>query len=83
MAKRTIKLINNERQNTKITSAKGAVCYAGGKDVCTWIDNDACYNYALDNCGKDYTSCYNGADDVCTNVDNDTPCYGAGAEDYN
>ena len=42
MAKRTIKLINNERQNTKITSAKGAVCYVGGRDVCTWIDNDAC-----------------------------------------
>lgn len=84
MSKKLIKLINDERLNAKITSAK-ADCSGGAVDICTVsnYDNADCSTYAYDKCGKDYSACYDGADDVCTNVDADTPCSGAGVEDYN
>lgn len=81
MEKKIIKLINSERLNTRIASEKSAVCYNGGKDICTWIDNAACYNYAFDSCGKDYRACSDGADDYCSYIDNNTPCSGAGQDD--
>lgn len=83
MNKKIIKLINNERINTKISSMKAAYCDNGAIDECTFVDNAQCSNFAYDDCGKDYSACYDGADDVCTNVDSDAPCHGAGAEDYN
>ncbi len=85
MAKKMIKLINNERNSIKILSAKAnMVCGSDSIDICNeGYDYAICTNFAYDNCGKDYSACYNGADDVCSHVDNDAPCFGAGVEDYN
>lgn len=81
MTKRIIKMINNERLNSKIVSSKA--CSDGAKDICNvGYDFADCTAYAYDKCGKDYSACYNGADDICNNVDNNAPCYGAGEQDY-
>lgn len=81
MAKRIIKMINNERLNSKIVSSKA--CSPGAEDHCNiGYDFAECTTYAYDECGKDYSACYNGADDICNNVDNNAPCHGAGEHDY-
>jgi hypothetical protein len=82
MKKKLISLINNERTNIVIHSAKATVdCTAGANDICyTNQDHAHCTTYAYDYCGKDYAACYDGADDVCYNTDT-TVCFGPGAED--
>ena len=82
MNKKLISLINNERTNIAIHSAKASDdCSPGATDVCyTNEDHAHCTTYAYDVCGKDYAACYAGADDVCSNTDT-TVCSGAGAED--
>lgn len=80
MNKKVIKLINNERLNTRISSMKGQGCYNGAEDICSWVDDARCSNFAYDKCGKDYAACREGADDICYNVD-ETVCAGAGADD--
>ena len=81
MITKVIKLINNERINAKVHSAKG--CISGANDVCTTTnyDNAYCMTYAVDHCGKDYTACREGAHDICTYIDEDRPCSGAGTFD--
>ena len=82
MKKKLISLINNERTNIAIHSAKASsYCTDGAKDICYTDENHAhCTTYAYDYCVKDYAACYDGADDVCYNIDT-TVCYGPGAED--
>ena len=82
MKKKLISLINNERTNIAINSAKAQDhCTVGAEDTCYTNENHAhCTTYAYDYCGKDYAACYDGADDVCYNIDT-TVCYGPGAED--
>ena len=82
MKKKLISLINNERTNIAINSAKAQDhCTVGATDIYYSDENHAhCTTYAFDSCGKDYAACYDGADDVCYNIDT-TVCYGPGAED--
>ena len=82
MKKKLISLINNERTNIAIHSAKASdSCTDGATDIYYSDENHAhCTTYAYDVCGKDYAACYAGADDVCSYTDT-TVCSGAGAED--
>ena len=82
MKKKLISLINNERTNIAINSAKAQdLCTVGAEDTCYTNENHAhCTTYAYDVCGKDYAACYAGADDVCYNTDT-TVCFNPGAED--
>jgi hypothetical protein len=82
MKKKLISLINNERTNIAIHSAKASdYCTDGAYDHSYTDENHAhCTTYAYDVCGKDYAACYAGADDVCSYTDT-TVCYGPGAED--
>ena len=81
MKKKTIKLVNNERIATKISSVKACattsydVCGVDGYDVAT------CHTYAFDECGKDYQYCSEGADDICVYIDRGSVCSGAGTVD--
>lgn len=81
MSKKVIKLINNERLNTKVVAAKS--CDSTSVDICSGntYDKAQCSVYAYDDCGKDYAACYEGANDICANIDNNAPCHGAGAHD--
>ena len=83
MKKKLISLINNERINTAIHSAKASdVCTVGATDICYADENHAhCTTYAYDVCGKDYYACSEKAEDVCYNIDT-TVCSGLGAKDY-
>lgn len=72
MKKITLKLINDERKNKKILSAKACAgyyidlsCGGGARDVCY---------------GEDLFQCDNFAYDYCKYVDNDT-CSGANTRD--
>lgn len=81
-AKRFIKLINNEKANHKISSAKAcdastisdicgidhAVCVVHSKDVCYKEDWSGCSNGIDDICDIDYQGCYENNDDYC-NID--------------
>ena len=82
MKKKLISLINNERKNIAINSAKASYgCTDGATDYSyTGVNHAFCTTYAYDSCGKDYAACYDGADDVCYNIDT-TVCFGPGAED--
>ncbi|MBO5110836.1 MAG: hypothetical protein J6D21_08995 [Clostridia bacterium] len=62
-AKKVIKLVNNERANSKLESQKA--CDSTSIDTCVYDDVGNCTNYALDKCTKDYGDCSNGADDTC------------------
>lgn len=76
---RTLKLINNERLDSKILSSKA--CATDSHDVCTsGIDIYACKSYAYDHCYKDYASCSYQAYDYCSYKDN-TACSGVGESD--
>ena len=76
---RTIKLINNERLNSKIISTKA--CATDSHDVCTsGLDLYKCMSYAYDHCNKDYASCSFNAYDLCQSKDM-TACSGAGESD--
>jgi len=55
--KKVIKLINNERINRMITTAKG----------CALNTADTCKIYAYDMCPKDYSPCAGMAQDQCGN----------------
>ena len=79
MSKKMIRLINNERINTKIASQKA--CSTGADDHCVYEDNAHCTTYAYDYCHKDYAACRNGADDVCYANYDYTVCVGPGTED--
>ena len=79
--KKVIKLVNNERVNSKLMTSKA--CDSTSIDVCVFHQDYAeCRNYAYDYCVKeDHAGCYNGSDDTCT-IDTDA-CSGAGTEDNN
>ena len=62
-----IKLINNERINTKLTAAKA--CDNTSTDTCIHEDNADCTAYSTDKCGKDYAACYDGSMDICSQID--------------
>lgn len=84
MNKKIIKLINSERVQAKIISAKG--CTENASDTCVVSNYDKahCSDNALDYCYKDYAACYGNAYDYCSNYDRDA-CYGniaATAYDY-
>ena len=78
-AKKILKLVNNERTNSKLASQKA--CEAGSVDTCpVSYDYADCATYAYDECIKeDHAGCYDGADDICGN-DIDA-CSGAGVDD--
>lgn len=71
MKKKLISLINNERTNIAINSAKASDdCTVGATDFCSTNEDYAhCTTYAYDYCGKDYAACYDGVDDICYNID--------------
>ena len=81
MKKKIIKLINNERINKRLLSAKSCEGDSTATDFCEFADNAQCTVYAYDNCGKDYAACYNGANDNCSQVD-ETVCKGSSGMDY-
>lgn len=67
MKKKIIKLINNERTNKKIISAKG--CDTTSFDECATqnYDNAHCTIYSYDQCVKgDYAACTNSSIDYCS-----------------
>ena len=74
MKKKLISLINNERTNVAINSAKASdVCTVGATDFCSTNEDYAhCTTYAYDYCGKDYYACSNNMIDVCYNIDTST-----------
>lgn len=74
--KKMIKLINNERTNSKIVSSKA--CDETSTDIChrDGYDFAQCSVYSYDECYKDYSACYNHAADVCEFIDNNAPCNG-------
>ena len=82
MKKKLISLINNERKNIAINSAKASYgCTDGATDYSyTGVNHAFCTTYAYDVCGKDYAACFDGADDVCSYTDT-TVCFGPGVED--
>ena len=67
--RKIIKLINNERINTRLLSKKAvednAYCKADSIDICSIIDSAACYAYANDQCNKDHAACSDESWDVC------------------
>ena len=54
MKRRFIKLINNERNNAKISSIKATENPCSGdatsEDVCTYVDRAHCFTHAFDQC---------------------------------
>ena len=84
--KRFIKLINNERINSRIQSKKAdATCSVGADDYCGQYDQAACTAYALDKCARyDLAACVEGAHDYCESYTYDTEaCVGPGVTDGN
>lgn len=76
--KKTIKLINNERLNTKLTSQKA--CLADSYDYCSGgIDIYACMSNSYDVCNKDYASCSGESYDLCEQTDLDV-CIAGGRD---
>ena len=75
--KKVIKLVNNERRNSKLASQKA--CVATATDECVYVDNATCSSHALDDCVKDYAGCYEYAKDVCYT---DTTACGGFDNDY-
>lgn len=73
--KMILKLINNERINRKIDSAKA--CDISSQDVCALENYDfaQCTLGSTDLCVKDYAGCSNGHIDYCPSVKDYTPCY--------
>ena len=75
--KKILKLVNNERVNSKLVSQKA--CDATSKDVCPYVDNAECTTYSYDKCTKeDYAACYNYSDDTCTS--DFYPCHNGEAD---
>ena len=58
-----LKLVNDERQLTRIASAKS--CTVGATDFCVSIDNAHCWGWAKDLCVIDETACSFWSDDIC------------------
>lgn len=82
--KKIIKLINNERMNNRVTSAKasGSSCTGTATDFCSSIDNAFCSVGAVDLCVKDYAACTRQAVDYCAPEYDLQACMGYGATDY-
>ena len=60
----TLKLINNEKKDARILSAKSctidnAVCTGGATDICINVDYAGCYSYII--VGYDYCKYVDGA----------------------
>ena len=53
MKKRIIKLINNERKNSKLASSKA--CDSTSTDICHTLDSGHCSIHSFDECDKDYS----------------------------
>ena len=78
--KKLVKLINNERNDRRIASAKG--CTGLSTDTCTRNDDYAeCTVNSYDVCGKDYAGCFDNSYDFCSYKDTDA-CGNFG-HDYN
>ena len=79
--KRIIKLVNNERLNTKAISGKSCetgtdYCYPGVED------SAHCMSNSIDICViKDAAACYESSKDVCAMVEDTYACHG-GSLDY-
>ncbi len=72
--KRLIKLINDERKDGRLVSAKAQNCTGHSTDTCNlYVDNATCTINSYDVCGKDYAGCYNYSYDYCAYIDN-TAC---------
>ena len=72
--KRCIKLVNNERINSKIVASKA--CDTTSKDICTvhGYDFAECTVFSYDKCNKDYAACYNNGYDYCYNYRDTDVC---------
>ena len=83
--KKVIKLINNERMNRRVVSAKAATrCDTSSVDFCAEVnyDNAHCTVGAYDLCVKDYAACSNYATDYCAPERDSSACFGANETDY-
>lgn len=70
-ANKLIKLINNERNDRRVVSAKALNCTGQSTDTCTTgKDYATCTVNSYDVCGKDYAGCYNYSYDYCEYEDN-------------
>lgn len=70
-----LSLINNERRNTRVLSAKACGYY--------YLDTEPCYNGASDRCYQQDSSGCGGSQaiDECKYIDEES-CYGYKAHDY-
>ena len=83
--KKIIKLINNERINRNVSSAKATLeCDATSTDVCAMVnyDNAHCTVGSYDLCVKDYAACSNHSIDYCPGRDDIKGCIAFEATDY-
>ena len=71
-----LKLINNERKDTKIVSRKA--CDSIAIDICVYVDKGNCTGFnTYDRCNKDIgKSCSDGARDVCEDYKDYDACNG-------
>ena len=78
--KKYIKLVNNERKNIVLCSAKA--CSANSIDICEVVTYDigSCINDSYDHCGKDFEGCFQYSEDICATLDYKA-CYN-GSDDY-
>lgn len=82
--KKIIKLINNERINIKVRSAKATYdppCDSTSDDYCSEVDNAICTIGSYDLCVKDYAGCTNHSTDYCATVYDYNACHTAGTTD--
>lgn len=79
-SKRIIKLINNERVNYKLMSAKACTEDVSTND-CSVFDNAQCAVNSYDVCNKDLAGCYNHGYDYCSTPYDTDACINS--HDYN
>ena len=72
-SKKIVKLINDERLNSKAISGKG--CDESSTDHCYSFDDGDCTNHSIDICAiKDWESCDFYSQDVCLKASDINPC---------
>jgi len=77
--KKTIKLVNDERLNTRVISSKSCET---GTDHCYSVDNAECSTFSIDVCAiKDFAACYNWSTDICALEEDIYACHN-GQSDY-
>ncbi len=75
--KRIVKLINNERTNTKLEMPKA--CDSTSYDVCKVDEHDyaQCIVNSYDYCNKDHAACFNNGYDYCDTFRDTDLCTGS------